>query len=310
MLKTAIDTKPSDDDWAALTTVNQFKALGIYAEHCRTDHKSWCSYRESLRVRPIGKIDTARVKQQLVNSWNTERLLRATSTNFSGPGSGFVAQWAFPQAYYSTFNSTLASFATSGFTETSHTAVRKKVSELARRGALPSDLNVSANGGKKNGYAEGICSSCNDFNPLRLDSNNLEEVKRHLISFFRSTRRMHLDDKKLDLKIRTKRGGTLKKSLNESDWEKVSNTLGRTSWLCLLYRKRIKSNYRDINTFLSDHFDTHAVLDGLVAFTDTFNLANEINIVNHLGDDIVRSWIPTGVDFVTVRMDYQKTLDT
>lgn len=121
---------------------------------------------------------------------------------------------------------------------------------------------------------------------------------------------MHLDDKKLDLKIRTKRGGTLKKSLNESDWEKVSNTLGRTSWLCLLYRKRIKSNYRDINTFLSDHFDTHAVLDGLVAFTDTFNLANEINIVNHLGDDIVRSWIPTGVDFVTVRMDYQKTLDT
>ena len=308
MLRSSRDPELSEDDWAALTTVNQFRALGIYAEYCRRQTTSWRIYRDSLRIRPKSRIDTASVRQQLMNSWNTERLLRATSKNFAGPGSGFVSQWAFPQCYYSTFNSTLASFASSGFTETSHTAVRRKVSELASRKALPCNLNVFVDGGMNDLRIEGISSTELDFNSARMNVANFEQVKRHLISFFRTTRRMHLEDKKPDLKIRTKDGKQLKKALSKADWKKVSQALGRTSWLCLLYRKRIKSNYRDIDTFLSDRFDTHQVLDGLVSFTDVFNMTNEINIISHLGDNTVRQWIPNGADFVARRLEVIQTL--
>ncbi len=56
-----------------------------------------------------------------------------------------------------------------------------------------------------------------------------------LISFFRSTQRMHLEDKKPDLKIRTKDGKKPKTSFRREDWDRVSRALGKTSWLCLLY---------------------------------------------------------------------------
>jgi hypothetical protein len=292
------------DDWAALTTVNQFKALGLYAEHCIRQSGSWSSYRSSLRIRQRNRIDISQVRLLLVNSWNTERLLRSTLNHFSGPGSGFVAQWAFPQSYYAAFNSTLASFATSGFTESSHAAVRKKISDLASRGALLNELNIVVDGGLNKLEIQGISSTTQDFCSSRLNNSDFEEVKRHLISFFRSTRRMHLEDKKPDLKIRTKDGKRLKVSFRNEDWDRVSSALGMTSWLCLLYRKRIKSNYRDIDTFLSPRFDTEAVLGGLITFTNVFNLINEINIVNHLGSQELRNWMPLGADFIDERLSF------
>ncbi|MBC8349085.1 MAG: hypothetical protein H8E24_10770 [Verrucomicrobia bacterium] len=300
----------TEDDWAALTTANQFKALGLYAEYCYSQTDSLSRYRALLRIRSKNQLDIPRIRQLLINSWNTERLLRSTSNNFSGPGSGFVAQWAFPQSYYAAFNSTLASFSALGFTERSHAAVRKKVSDLASHGALLGELNVVIDGGLKDLKTQGISSTIQDFHPSRWNGPDIEEVKRHLISFFRSTRKMHLEDKKPDLKIRTKDGKKLKKSFRYEDWERVSSALGKTSWLCLLYRKRIKSNYRDIDTFLSPRFETEAVLGGLVDFTNVFNLINEINIVNHLGSEELRSWIPTGADFIVERLGYIDKLTT
>jgi hypothetical protein len=78
----------TEDDWAALTTANQFKALGLYAEYCYSQTDSLSRYRALLRIRSKNQLDIPRIRQLLINSWN----------NFSGPESGFVAQWAFPQS--------------------------------------------------------------------------------------------------------------------------------------------------------------------------------------------------------------------
>jgi uncharacterized protein (UPF0332 family) len=249
-----------EDDWAAITTTNQFISLGLYADYCKGAKHIWTAYQRKLNQRERNKINISFVKAQLVNSWNTERLLKSTYSNFSGPGSGFVAQWAFPQAYYSAFNSTLASFETSGYTEHSHAAVRKKVSNLASLGALPKHLNIWVDGSKKELRLEGISSTWNEFSSTSLYPDNIENIKRHLMSFFKTTREMHLEDKKGDLRVKTKDGKKLKKAFNQNDWRRVSNALAKTSWLCLLYRKRIKSNYKVIDTFLSDDFATHDVL--------------------------------------------------
>ena len=175
---------------------------------------------------------------------------------------------------------------------------------MASRKAFLDELNIHVDGGLNDLQIKGISSNIQNFCSSRLNDSDFEQVKRHLISFFLSTRRIHLEDKKPDLKIRTKDGKKLKKSFTREDWEKTSSALGKTSWLCLLYRKRIKSNYRDIDAFLSLHFDTEIVLQGLVAFTNIFNLINEINIVNHLGDHKLRNWIPNGGDFVEKRLSF------
>lgn len=301
----------SDEDWAAVTTSNQFRALGEYSTSFRNNCSTWKAYQNELKFRKKDAIDKGRIKSLLVNSWNTEYLLRQTLENFSGPNNGFVAQWAFPQAYYSTFNSTLASFAASGFTERTHSAVRKKVADFASCGKYPAGLNVFASGSRKDIQISGMESTLQDFKSTDYTEGDAECIKRHLISFFKTTRKHHLENKKSTLRDNQKlamglkrKDGRPKTSFNNQDWEKVSASIGKTSWLCLLYRKRIQSNYRDIETFLSEKFETGPVLEGLKQFTDTFNLANEINITHKLELDIVLEWIPERCSFVNERLDF------
>jgi len=296
-------TRRSDDDWAAITTSNQFDALGSFAYTFKHKTDIWKEYRSRLRTRDARRINIDYVKAQLINAWNTERLLNMTRDQFSCPGNGFVSQWAFPQAYYAAFNSTLASFACSGFSERKHTKVRKKVSDLACRSALPKGLNVYVDGGPNNLQVYGLSADLTDFQSVRLDLDDPNNVNAHVITFLKSTRKQHLQEKKSDVKIMTKDKKKRKVKYNAADWETVSSSLGKTSWLCLVYRKRIKSNYHDIDTFLSSDFATEKVLNGLSEFVWVFNLANEINIVNHLGIEKIKSWAP-GFSAVENRIDF------
>jgi len=281
-----------ETDWSALTTSNQFHALGLYANFCRQQVRMWTDYVATLRTRSVDRIDVERVRHLTINAWNTEHLLELTRKSFNMQGDGFATQWAFPQAYYSVFNSTLASFACSGFTEKTHTGVCKNISEQACEGRLPNSLNVYADGGLNSITVVGMSSSCQDFQSASMDVSDPENIKHHIITYLKSTRRRLLEDRKSSMKIKTKDGKKRKQRLNKDDWKRVSSALGKTSWLCMLYRKRIKSNYGDIDTYLSSDFNTARVLQGLSRFVCLFNFTNEINIINHLGVDQVRSWVP------------------
>jgi hypothetical protein len=280
----------TDDDWAAVTTSNQFKAIGIYANQCMLDVNMWKTYATKLQQRPVYNIDENYVRQMLVNSWNTERLLEMTRLNFKGAESGFVVQWAFPQAYYSAYNSTLASFASSGLTQKHHSSVCKKIADQACASSLPSRLNIYADGGYGDVEVNGITTKVATHKSAVFEPDDPDNINAHIISYFKSTRRMDLEDKRDDLKLKT-RNGKIKQKLSKSDWHIVSQKEGKTSWLCLLYRKRIKSNYRDINTFLSSHFETEQVLIALSSVVWMFNFQNEINIVIHFGYKKVASWM-------------------
>jgi hypothetical protein len=51
----------------------------------------------------------------------------------------------------------------------------------------------------------------------------------------------------------------------------------------LLYRKRIKANYQDIDTFSSIHFKGHEVLSNLGIIVNRLNLINEAYIAKAIG---------------------------
>src|SRR5690606_4861523 len=68
-------------------------------------------------------------------------------------------------------------------------------------------------------------------------------------------------------------------------WQQVSNALGHTTIMDLLYRKRIKANYQDIDTFSSTQFKGLEVLTNLGAVVSRLNLINETYVAKAIGPE-------------------------
>jgi len=299
---TAMDSR---DKNAATVTVNQFKALGRYANYCLEDEEMFRNYIISLKKRDVNKINLPKIKSLLTNSWNTEKLIRYTSDNFNNHSDGFVTQWIFPQAYYSVFNSTLAFFKVVGHDEYSHVEVRKKLADIASKGKYPNKLCIWGDGAKEGMKVHGLECDKSNFQPLSLLCDDMNDIQCHIHSFVKTTREIFLSEKRDDINIKKlfkNKNGTPKTRLTPSEWQTISDKVPKTSWLCLLYRKRIKANYQDIDTFLNIDFELSTLLISIVDLVNILNLVNEINIYNSIGDRL-REWSVDRFDFANERID-------
>jgi len=226
--------------------------------------------------------DILDVEKWLKNSWNTERLLRFTRDSFTGNSLSFSIQWAFPQLYYSVFSSILAYYRVVGFTERSHSSVIRKFGMLTNEVKYPVAISFRAFGGKNN-----IIFTDTNLTPgyeaIRFVSTDPDSVNNQICQFLRSTRKIDLANKKSNIKIRNSKGTGNKSNFNHEDWENVSNKLGHTNLLSLLYRKRLKSNYRDIDTFLSEHLNATTLFNSIVNIANIFNLIHESYIIKAIG---------------------------
>ncbi|MBI9070137.1 MAG: hypothetical protein JEY94_00975 [Melioribacteraceae bacterium] len=225
--------------------------------------------------------DIKEVKKWIVNGWNTEYLLRINFKTLKGDALRNSLHWSFPQAYYSVYTICLAFFKVAGFTESSHTSVISKVGKLMYEGKYPNVISFLSDGGMKK-------ISFTNINRVELPSTiyfakTPEVIDTHICQFLKSTREMDLDDRKVNIKCYTVKGKR-KVNFSELDWEKVSHNLGYTSIMSLLYRKRIKSNYRDIETFLCEELNVDEVYKYLIAITSSINIVHESFIMKGLGE--------------------------
>lgn len=195
-----------------------------------------------------------KIKKWLLNGWNTENLLKLTSEILERDENASALQWTFPQAYYSVYALAMAFFTAAGFTERSHTSVIKKFGELALAGHYPETISFAVTGTSKSLVYHNI-SRPEAETALSFDPGDPESVDKHICQFLAATRRISLEEKKPDFRFKTKRGQP-KKRLSEADWERVAGSIGATSLLSLLYRKRIKANYRHIDTFAFSGVDS------------------------------------------------------
>jgi hypothetical protein len=221
------------------------------------------------------------VEKWLKNSWNTENVLIQNKSIIENTGQSFAMQWAFPQAYYSTFGSLLAHFKALGYTQESHIAVMKNFSSLVEQNKFPESICFYCTGGKKNFEFVNI-EKPNDVASMDFDTGNTKTINNHICQFLKATREIKLDDKAPDLKFKNAKGQRRKK-LSPSMWQQVSTSLGHTTIMDLLYRKRIKANYQDIDTFSSNHFKGLEVLTNLSTVVGRLNLVNETYIAKAVG---------------------------
>lgn len=232
------------------------------------------------------KIDLTEIEKWLNNAWNTENILASNTSIIDNSGQGFALQWAFPQAYYSVFGTLTAHFNAVGYTETSHTGVLKKFGQLILDDKLPESICFHTDGAKKNLHYKKIVKPTN-MQAIELDVGNIETVNNQICQFLKSTREIKLSERAPDvvknLKLKTKTGKT-KTNLSPTDWQKVSQSIGITSIMDILYRKRIKANYQDIDVFTYEKLKANDVLASLCNIVDRINLINESYIAKAIGD--------------------------
>lgn len=274
------DATASDDEgYAARMTNAQFSAL-----RCRLTAKAVLTELKQLacvaKITKGKRCDVSTVSRWLVNGWNTEFLMRINANALKNDALRHSLHWAFPQAYYSVFAVTQAYFKSVGFTEDSHTSTIRKVGSEMASGKYPASLSFLAIGAPPFSFA-GLDAGANSTS-LHLDIADPHSVDAQITQFLRATRKIDLKQKKPDLKFKTRQGAP-KKSLTLREWGLVADKLGPTCVLSLLYRKRIKANYRDIDSLLHPELDApslHADLTGVVA---AINYVHEAFVLKALG---------------------------
>jgi hypothetical protein len=278
-------TLPERDEvrFAARMTNIQFNALAK-----RLDRATVVSDLERLamRRRPVkGKAySPSEVRRWLLNGWNTELLLRTNRQILTGEALRHSLHWSFPQAYYSAFAVALAFFRTVGYSEQSHVAVIRKFGSDAAAKRYPEALCALAEG--RPAVPIGV-RAVKLPHSTYFDPDVPDTVDGQLAQFLCATRRIDLDEKKADVKIQNK-SGSRRKAYRPEDWAKVSAALGYTSIFSLLYRKRIKANYRDIDTFLHEELNAQSLSLHLLNIVSTLNLVHEVFIAQAVGLDMLR----------------------
>lgn len=233
------------------------------------------------KLKSTKNLNLEEIEKWLKNSWNTENVLIQNKIIIENTGQSFSMQWAFPQAYYATFGSLLALFKAIGQTQESHTAVLRNFSNLIEQSKFPQSISFYCSGGKNNfGYYN--IEKSDNLNSMDYDETDSKTLDNQICQFLKATREIKLEDKALDFKFKNKKG-QITKRLNKKMWEQVSSSVGHTTILDLLHRKRIKANYLDIDTFSSINFKGKEVLINLSNIVNRLNLINEVYISKAIG---------------------------
>jgi hypothetical protein len=278
----SIDKTRNEELWfKAEMTHRQFASLAQKLNDCDIENEIINLSFFKNKIVKSKKLNLEEVEKWLKNSWNTENVLNQNKSIIDNTGQSFAMQWAFPQAYYSIFGSLLAHFKALGYPQESHSSVIKNFAHLIEENKFPKSISFYCTG-PKNKYVFGNINKPYDLTPIEFDSNNIDTIDNHICQFLKATREIKLIEKAPDLKFKNKKGQKRKK-LSPLMWKQVSDSLGHTTIMDLLYRKRIKANYQDIDTFSSIHFKGIEVLSNLGIIVNRLNLINEVYISKAIG---------------------------
>lgn len=299
----------SSPDFAALMTNRQFDALAQHIEKENIIRDLQSTGRITQFKQKQGKRLSDAAKW-LSNGWSTEQLLRLNAKELDDEHLSASVHWAFPQAYYSVYTVALGFFRSLGLEDNSHRDVRNRVGEYCQHGSYPQSISVYADGGLQEIRFENIEEPDTKGSSLEYDRTDGALVRKHICQFLRSTRETDLKDKREDFSFKTKDGRD-KKQLSRSERKRVSDRLGPTTILDLLYRKRIKANYRDVATYQSEDLKTARLLANLVHVVSCLNFVHEAYTAAAHGQDDYRDILKENaskLDFVEERWKSIKPL--
>lgn len=281
-------------EFGAEMTFKQFIALTKYLQDFDViEQVTNTEYFHRLKI--ANNIDKNDIKKWVFNGWNTERILQTNKDLLDIKDNYFALQWSFPQAYYSVFMLTLSFMHLNGQNTTSHSGVIQKFGEFAESNKYPKMISFYSKGTIKNPEYFNI-SKFPSATSFEFDSKSLKSCQTQICQFLNGTRKILLEEKRKDKNISkiftTGKGKKtkLKIKLNEDDWNVISNKIGVTNILHLLYRKRIKSNYREIDSFTYENLKADFIHQSLIEIVNKLNFIHECYIYKMIGSDTFLSF--------------------
>lgn len=259
----------------AMVTQNQFQALAAkisineIASHLRENELD----RKQLDQNTLRKVEAL-----LLNGWNTEHCINAILYKVTRPDLYNLIQWLFPQAYYTVSRVFCAYLYIEGQSPKDHTSLINTYSEFLISRKIPG-LDYYVQGSGKSITPSKLSQSKPVSNLQYLGTN--DDIDGHIASFLISTHKDKFNEKAKEARIREK-----KLRLNKQLLEAIAQKSGKTTIINLLYRKRIKSNYRDIDTYLHSELDAELIFRCIITIVVGLNTLIEGYIKKRLGDKI------------------------
>jgi hypothetical protein len=283
---------PVDPDWtdlefAAQMTGRQFRAIELRI--CTRELFAQLPVcRKFKRAKKSVACDLGEVRRWLLNAWNTELLMQLSGPVVEDAG-GPTLQWLFPQAYYAAYASALAFFQVAGYTEVAHTAVQRRFAGLAFNGQYPPIISFTLDGPPKSLTCDQL-DPADESRPIYFHPGDSGSIDRKLYQFLKTTREIGLKKKADDLEFETA-AGEPRKRFRDEDWKETSEALGKTGLLHLLYRKRIKANYREMDAFLDSGFPPKTLWQSLKNIVSAVGYVHECLICRAVGKGWYRATI-------------------
>lgn len=277
-----IGSQKSSKTWfQAEMNRRQFKALRIKIESGDIPNEI-LNNQNFGRIQKPKNLNLAEIKRLLFISWTTEKVLNLNEEIFNYQQNSFALQWTFPQVYYAYFNSILAYFFSKGETETSHRSVQKRFGLIVSANKLPNSISFYCGGTNTSLILNNINDPKLNLSTIAFDSSNHDHIDKHICQLLRATRKEDLEFKKNDFQFLNSNGKP-KANLNTKDKETVSKGLGYTTILSFLYRKRIKSNYRNADLFVYEKLNAKEIFDDIKYILNKLNLVNETYVMKSIG---------------------------
>lgn len=282
------------NDFAAITTETQFLAIARKISSGKQIEELILMPR-FIKAKKASTFELDKTKKWLTNAWNTELVLRANEIIIDEIDDPFLIQWAIPQAYYSIYCSLMALHNVLGFSQTSHTAVRKKYAEIIQENYIPESIGFYCTGYTETFDYFNIKNPAQSIKPTRIDDfRNEENLDSVICQLLRSTRKHYVEEHKeaavlKRLGIVNKNSQQPKKKLTKVDWKLLESKCHPTTLLDFLYRKRIKANYNDIEVFSSERLNAKLFLNSLIVIVDKLNLIHEAYIYKSLRKEEYKS---------------------
>lgn len=242
-----------------------------------------------LKVRN-SEMDIQLIRKLLWNSWSTEYAYRIGEKIDNDEYYKFSLHWNFPQAYYSAYLSLSAFHETQGTGSDQHEKTIKLFGNSIKDKHYPEALSFFTSGLKDEFKYNGLST----FKVFPKDNNSLskieciEEAEIQVATFLKTTRKQNAKDKRDRFKKQNdKRFHNKKKefrrNFTKTHWDMIYKTIPVTSVFNLLYRLRIKANYRDIESFINADIDFksfHTTLGELIYY---LNFVHEAYIAKSIG---------------------------
>lgn len=249
------------------------------------------------RTKPAD-IDESEIANQLLGAWSTE-LLMAESLRVSSPiGIRYANIWSPVQAYYAVFSAALAWLRCIGDSAIAHKTVGNVLTSEFQRSGLNIQPWSTASGGcsilSKETYV-------NIPDGLDYTVSNLRIPRDRVIAWglvgksLKTTRNDQLTDSFQGwLKGQKTANGKLRRNVPSAVKVQIGDRFPVTSWIHLLYRLRIRANYKEVDSFAVGALhegEARSFYEGQLQLTSRNLFLLECLVVGVMGIDFLNSTI-------------------